>query len=80
MKILFLFNKKLYFYLFKNIYGLNLYKINLLFMIQNIFLFNNINIHKIKISLYRLKIYIFKILKIKSNNIILNKIKKFNLK
>ncbi|AFJ53934.1 unnamed protein product [Plasmodium vivax] len=68
-------------YIFKYIYGLNLYKFNLLLCLNNISIFNiKNNIAKVKISMYRLNIYIHKNLKIKINNIIINKIKKFNIK
>ncbi|CAA9991342.1 hypothetical protein PKNA1_C2_API03300 [Plasmodium knowlesi strain H] len=75
-------NKNLYIvYILKYIYGLNLYKFNLLLCLNNISIFNiKSNIVKIKISMYRLNIYIHKNLKIRINNIIINKIKKFNVK
>ncbi|CRG98238.1 hypothetical protein PGAL8A_API02300 (apicoplast) [Plasmodium gallinaceum] len=79
--ILYLLNKNLYIYILKYIYGLNLYKINLLLSVNNVNIFNIYNNKiKIKLSLYRLNIYLHKILKIKKNNIIINKIKKFNIK
>nr|BBB58025.1 hypothetical protein [Plasmodium cynomolgi] len=75
-------NRNLYIvYIFKYIYGLNLYKFNLLLCLNNVSIFNiKNNIVKIKISIYRLNIYIHKNLKIRMNNIIINKIKKFNIK
>ncbi|KJP90330.1 hypothetical protein AK88_07029 (apicoplast) [Plasmodium fragile] len=75
-------NKNLYIvHIFKYIYGLNLYKFNLLLCLNNISIFNiKNNILKVKISVYRLNIYIHKNLRIRINNIIINKIKKFNIK
>nr|BAL70633.1 open reading frame 91 [Plasmodium coatneyi] len=75
-------NKRLYIvYIFKYICGLNLYKFNLLLCLNNISIFNiKNNIVNIKMSIYRLNMYIPKNLKIKINNIIINKIKKFNIK
>nr|BBB58054.1 hypothetical protein [Plasmodium cynomolgi] len=75
-------NRNLYIvYIFKYIYGLNLYKFNLLLCLNNVSIFNiKNNIVKIKISIYRLNIYIHKNLRIRMNNIIINKIKKFNIK
>nr|BBB58228.1 hypothetical protein [Plasmodium inui] len=75
-------NRDLYIiYIFKYIYGLNLYKFNLLLCLNNINIFNiENNIVKIKISIYRLNIYIHKSLRIRINNIIINKIKRFNIK
>nr|BBB58170.1 hypothetical protein [Plasmodium simiovale] len=75
-------NRNLYIvYIFKYIYGLNLYKFNLLLCLNNVNIFSlKNNIVKIKISMYRLTIYIHKNLKMRINNIIINKIKKFNVK
>nr|BBB58141.1 hypothetical protein [Plasmodium fieldi] len=75
-------NRNLYIvYIFKYIYGLNLYKFNLLLCLNNVNMFNIKNdIVKVKISIYRLIIYMHKNLKIRINNIIINKIKKFNIK
>ncbi|CRH02954.1 hypothetical protein PRELSG_API03400 (apicoplast) [Plasmodium relictum] len=76
-----LLNKNLYVYLLKYIYGLNIYTINILLSINNVSIFNIYNNKfKIKLSLYRLNIYLYKVLKLKKNNIIKNKIKKFNIK